>query len=115
MKGLEAEKLPGSVGWGEGRSLQAEGHGDRRAACLRDDRAPRDCCYSLRAGEETCGSLVQTDDRGPGVSVESRAPRLSSSVLGAAVVSTEELPRGRWWGHWPRSHRQEVTGMGLYL
>ena len=99
MKGLEAEKLPGSVGWGEGRSLQAEGHGDRRAACLRDDRAPRDCCYSLRAGEEKCGSLVQTDDRGPGVSVESRAPRLSSSVLGAAVVSTEELPRGRWWGH----------------
>ena len=39
----------------------------------------------------------------------------SSSVLGAAVVSTAELPRGRWWGHWPRSHRQEVTGMGLYL
>ena len=71
MKGLEAEKLPGSVGWGEGRSLQAEGHGDRRAACLRDDRAPRDCCYSLRAGEEKCGSLVQTDDRGPRVSVES--------------------------------------------
>ena len=55
VKGLEAEKLPGSVRWGEGRSLQAEGHSDRRAACLRDDRAPRDCCYSLRAGEEKCG------------------------------------------------------------